>query len=199
MLKSTGISKPLRRILCPCSPVEADNHLTYNQKMISQETKADIRKYRKNMEIGGITLIAMGVWSVLRFIITFLLGSQNIVDLLGTSYEDFERYKWVYIAAVVLIYTVFFMIYYRIGINAVRYARGKSVKRHLVLPVLLLIITLLCIPLYFEEGISIENIDTMIASLAIDLTTVFIIFDLIYSSGRLNKIRKETDVNIAEI
>lgn len=168
--------------------------------MISEQTKADIRKYRKNMEIGGATLIIMGVWSVLRFIITFLLGTADIAEMLETSAEDFESYKWIYICMIVLIYTVFFFIYYRAGVNSIRFARGRSgSKRHLVPVTVILILTVLCVPLYFASGFSVENIDTVIASLAIDLTTCFILADIIYCSVRLDNIRKETQVNITEL
>ena len=58
---------------------------------------------------------------------------------------------------------------------------------------LIVIITISNIPLYFtdETGAAVSVSPTIIASILVDLTVVFIFLDMMYSTFRIGKFRKQ--------
>ena len=50
---------------------------------MSEETKAQIRKYYNNLEINGLGVIVFGIWSVLKYLINMIMGQTNMEDIVA--------------------------------------------------------------------------------------------------------------------
>ncbi len=158
---------------------------------MSTDTCAAVRKYKKNMEISGISLIVIGAWSVLKFCLNILLGEQTFQELLRVSDADMAKYRGVYIVLSVIVFALFMLLYLYLGKSAVMYAVGRKKKKFfLYLAAFTGIAMIAGIPMYFTEKNASDHLNTIIASILVDLSTGFLLFDMVYSSVRLSRLRK---------
>ena len=163
---------------------------------MSTDTSAAIRRYKKNIEISGIALFIIGVWSVLKFLITVMMGSQSLQDVLQVSDAEMEKYRGVYIVALMIMFALFMLLYLYIARSAIYYANGKKKKKtFMYFAAVLGILSLIGIPFYFVSEDVLKNIDMIIASIMVALSTCFLIFDMLYSSVMMKKLKKIEEGN----
>lgn len=148
---------------------------------MNDERHRQLRHYKKNMEVGGVAMLMFGIWSVIKMLIQSLLGEKPDFGL-EVDREDLAIVKVFFILISLSFMLFVFFVYFRIGIGAIKYARGtgKS-RRFLIWAVLVLVFTLFSIPLYFTGTIEIETLDVSVASMLVDLTLIFVITDIIRS------------------
>ena len=153
--------------------------------------KAELRRYEDDLNIGGIGAVIMGVWLIVRICMQFMLNPPD----LGLNEEDPETALFVMIfisvaMALILITILCFHLY--IGINAMRAAQGKKYKKkYFAVAIIALVVNVLSMISYKDSFSDLSNIDTTIASILVDLVTIYILIIVIRSELKLRKLRPE--------
>lgn len=160
-----------------------------------------LRRYKKNMEISGSATILFGIWGILKTLMTITMNKEEYNKL--TEGVDLQGLPMV---AVILIYVIVFgvlfgfilLFHFKIGLGAIRYSRGNTKKKgFLLLAVLNMLINFLAFISFFTPflGSKVKITDSMIAAILVDVTMIFMLFDMLYSAYRIKKllsIREET-------
>ena len=155
------------------------------------DIKAQIRKYNNDIKICGIGIIILSIWSIIRFYLTVYFSDMTMADLFEFPEEitDFEViftiiFFWILMGIILLIH-------FYLGISAIKYSTGKKKKwGFLIVVFIFAFVDLLSIVSYFIPGKS-NDIDTKLASILLDITSIYVRFDMIYAAIRVNMLRKK--------
>ena len=154
-----------------------------------------VRKLRHDLYISGIGVILLGVWGCIRATMTLYLSKEGI----DTSEIEAE-YVPIYMAALLvllLFLTIIIMAFHLyVGLNAMKAGKkGSKKKAYLFVAAFMGILSLLSFAGDYEiVHKDISQIDVAIAAFLVDVTFVFVIADIIYSSvmiGKLEKLRAD--------
>ena len=161
---------------------------------MDEEILAQIRRYSRNIQISGTVVIVYGIWSIIKFLAPLFLGGSNIAELLGIDELEYEHYGWAAIAVIIVALSIIFWAHYSIGSGALRYAKGKKKSKGFFIGALIFfIITVISMVQYFmsfDGGDEDVYLDEILTSIMMDLTFLFVLFDLMRSTYRVNKLRK---------
>lgn len=157
-------------------------------------SKALIRRYEDDLYVSGVGIMIMGVWTVVKIIMELFLGSDFDFNL---EAED-PRLRIVAIIVIGLILAILMFLILKlhlyIGLNAVRVAKGKKFKKgYCTAAKIMLVLTILGMGTYTSMFDKPESIDTQLASMLVDLTTIYIFVILIISTNKLNKLKEGQD------
>lgn len=150
------------------------------------------RRYKTDLKISGLGYVAFGVWSFIKFLIQ-VTADYSVVF---SSVSDVDIYSPLFmgimIAVCVILFSFIIPLYIFVGLSAIRYANGKKQLRIFpVIVIVLIIISFLEIPTYIEEIMNLDNLlMTNAASLLLQLTSIFVLFDMLRCTFGLRKIRK---------
>ncbi len=159
---------------------------------MDEERNALLRRYRNNIESSGRAIIIFAAWAVLKFIITAAVSKDELKEMMNIAEVDDELVYVVFGIIFFLFMVISFLVFFYIGRSAIKYARGeKKGKGFMFLAFLIGVSSFFSIPSYILQKWSFENFDTIIASVLVDVTMCFIIYDMLISSRRMNRIQKE--------
>ena len=147
---------------------------------MTEETKAKIRRYNSNIEMSGRGIIAFGLWTAIKIWINLMVNVDTIKQGMDSHDEPIDFYlQVVFVTAGVLCISIIIVNVY-VGISAIMYGRGNRKKKTFVIwAVILALLSLIFIVL---DIINQEDMfDERIAELLADTTTLFILFDMVYS------------------
>ena len=155
------------------------------------DDKAILRKYEDDLNVSGSGVIIMGVWSALKGIIEIFLGSENLIDLSDSDRMTKIIGTIIFVLIILAVVAVIICIHYYIGINAIKAARGQEYKKgYLTGAVIMLVLSVLSMLSYkdmFEES---KNIETFIASILVDLTTIYVFAAVIRYTYLIRKFKE---------
>ena len=149
-----------------------------------------IRKYSHDIYISGLGVVILGFWSLVKTVLLITAGtiqSYNFDDYEGVAKIIGITLFWIFLAIAsgfVLIIHLF------IGVNAMKVGRGeRRKKRFLIVCFLLMLFTILEIPGYFIHVMTDETIDTVLASVIVNLTMIYLLGDILYSNKQISKLK----------
>lgn len=158
--------------------------------MESDETR--LRRFEDDLNVSGTGVIVMGAWAAVKTLAEMFLGTDSVFEQIT---EDTENRVLIIVIAIVMILIIlsvvmFFHIY--VGLNAIKASKGIGYKKtYLFFTVIMLMVTLAGFIVYKDIFKDMKNIDTSIASLLVDLTTVYIYVAVIRSTYMINSIKKK--------
>lgn len=153
-----------------------------------------LRRCEDNLYVSGWGVVIMGIWSVLRPIIQFMLGSSVFSDLKSKTKNSPAAAIVIVGIFVALIMIAVLGLHLYTGLNAIKAAKGKNHKKgYLITAIITLCISLLSLIAYKDSLSITESIATLIASILVDLTTIYIFITLIVSTVKIRKIKKEQE------
>lgn len=157
--------------------------------------KSKLRRYEDNLNVSGIGVIILGAWSIVKIFMQILLSSNGEMTV-----EEFEDggiavavvVILIIVAVILLISFLIFKIHLYIGLNASKDAKGQPHKKgYYVGAIIILVLSVLSFTAYFDDFKDLDNIETTLASFLVDLTTIYILGTLIYSSKMVKQLRTE--------
>ncbi len=167
---------------------------------MNSDNKTQLRRYTINLACSGGGYIMMGMWSVVKVLLTITMNKPFFDDIMSgvdTTTMDADEEKLFHIFLIfffIIISAIAFIVHFYIGNSAIKYSRGqKKTKFFLFAGGAMMVLTLSGIPQYFtryDELIKKYN-DSVVASTMVDLTTCFILADIINSALKIDKLRKE--------
>lgn len=161
--------------------------------------KVKLRRFQDDLNVGGLGVVILGAWDVLKIIMHTLIEAKNGINLEELTGEDKAMAIVVIIAIIIgvlLVALVIFKIHFYIGMNASRAAKGEPYKKgYYIGAIILLVLSVMGMSAYIDELKNMESIETTIASFIVDLTTIYVLW-IVVSSTR--KIRKHNLLNTQE-
>ena len=152
--------------------------------------KARLRKYEDDLNVSGTGVVVLGAWSIIRVFIEVFLGAKSSISFDDESPAFRVIAMIVVIAIMALISFIVMKIHLYIGLNAMRAAKGREHKKgYFVAAVIILILSVLSLITYGDSFQDLENIDTTIASIIVDLTTIYIFVVVIISTLKIKELK----------
>ena len=155
--------------------------------------KVKLRRYQDDLNVGGLGVVILGAWSILKIIMHTIIEAKNNISL-----EEFaEEERWiavvvviVVIAGILLVSFLIFKIHFYIGMNASRAAKGEPYKKgYYKGAIILLVLSVMGMFTYIDELKNLDTIDTTIASFIVDLTTVYILWVVVSSTRKIRALK----------
>ena len=149
-----------------------------------------IRKYSHDIYISGLGVVILGFWSLVKTVLLITAGtiqSYNFDDYEGVAKIIGITLFWIFLA-IASGFVLFIHLF--IGVNAMKVGRGeRRKKRFLIVCFLLMLFTILEIPGYFIHVMTDETVDTVLASVTVDLTMLYLLGDILYSNKQISKLK----------
>ncbi|WP_034444076.1 hypothetical protein [Butyrivibrio sp. AE2032] len=158
--------------------------------------KALLRRHEDNLNVCGMGIIILGAWDVLKVIMQLLLESKEMFQFDLEATEEEKAITLVVLIAIIAIFillsALIFLFHVYIGRNAMKEAKGQPFKKgYFVWAVILLVLSLLGTLSYADEIKEAEVLSTTIASIIVDLTSIYILATLVISSRKVKALRAE--------
>ncbi len=158
-----------------------------------ENDKVKLRRFQDDLNVGGLGVVILGAWDVLKIIMHVIMEAKDNIDL--EQFTDGDKTIAVFFVAaiilgVLLIAFIIFMIHMYIGLNASKAAKGEPYKKgYDTGAIILLILSFLGMFAYIDELKDVNNIDTTIASFIVDLTTVYILWIVVSRTKKISELR----------
>ena len=158
--------------------------------------KALLRRHEDNLNVCGMGVIILGAWDVLKVIMQAFMEAKDIFQFDLEVTDDEKAVTLLVVIAIVailiLLSALIFLFHIYIGRNAMKNAKGQPYKKgYFVWAVILLVLSVLGMLTYVDEIKETENLETTIASIIVDLTTIYILVNLVISTQKIKQIRAE--------
>ncbi len=166
-------------------------------KAVNQEN-AKLRRYEDDLNVCGFGIILLGAWSVLKLNIQLLSYAKEILKL--EKFEEYDRSVFfVSFALAIVLFVVLSLLVcwpnYYIGRNAMKAAKGQAYKKgYFTWTVILLVLSVLGLIPYKDSIMDLSNIDITIASLLVDLTTIYILGTILVATRKIREIKAEKQI-----
>lgn len=154
------------------------------------DEKVRLRRYKDDLYVSGQGILVMGIWSAIKFIMQIFLMPND--DLKPDTDDPMLRvvYMAVVIILVAIIMLIILRLHFYISLNAIRAAKGKRYKKgYYFAAIIFLALTVLSMTGYKDMFKKPENIDTTIASMLVDLTTIYIFVIVIISTNKIKTLK----------
>lgn len=158
--------------------------------------KALLRRHEDNLNVCGMGVIILGAWDVLKVVMQAILEAKDAYQFDLEVPEEEKAIALVVIIAIIavliLLSGLIFWIHLYIGRNAMKNAKGQPYKKgYFVWAVIILVLSLLGTLLYADEIKEAEAIETTIASIIVDITSIYILVNLVISTRKVKELRAE--------
>ena len=154
-----------------------------------------LRRYEDNLNVCGIGVVILSAWDVFKVVMQFLTKTRDVADDFFNQFEEGEQgYALglfiVFIAVVLLGIALIFLLHAYIGFNASKAAKRLPYKKgYYVWAIILLVLSVFSLPDYIEKISNLEEIETTVASLIIDLTFIYILGTVVVSTRKIRALR----------
>ncbi len=155
--------------------------------------KAELRRYEDDLNVSGTGVIVLGAWSIIRVLIELFMNTKEYLNFDGEDPDSAMMGMVLVIAIIVVVSFVIMKIHLYIGLNAMRAAKGREHKEgYFVAAIIIAVLSVLSLATYAEDLQDLDKIDTTLASILVDITTIYIFIVVIVSSIRIKKIKGES-------
>lgn len=154
-----------------------------------------LRRYEDNLNVCGIGVIILSTWDFIKFVMQFLTKAKSVAGDFFVQFEEAERgyvlvFFIVVIALILLGTGLIFLLHAYIGINASRAAKRLPYKKgYYVWAIILLVLSVLSLFDYIDKIRNLEEIETTVASIIIDLTFIYILGTVVISTRRIKALK----------
>lgn len=155
--------------------------------------KAELRRYEDDLNVSGAGVVVLGVWSIVRVLIELFLNTKEYLDFGSDDPDSAMMGMIVVIAIIVIVSFVIMKIHLYIGLNAMRAAKGREHKGgYFVAAIIIAVLSVLSLSTYVEDLQKLDRLDTTLASMLVDITTIYIFIVVILSSIKIRKLKGES-------
>lgn len=162
---------------------------------MSDLTPARIRRAKGDLKISGLAYMAFGIWSILKVSIEMATGV--LAPLNDDMFIEYGN-TVIFISLIITMFLIsgfILVLHFYIGFSALRFSKDPgSSRKFLYWAIIILVFYVIEIPYLIFSLIFLgdPSQDTTIASILLEITTGFILFDLIKSGFLLRKSIKES-------
>lgn len=157
------------------------------------DDKVKLRRYEDDLNVGGIGVVILAAWDVLKVIMHMIIEVKDkfSLDLFAENEKAIAVAVVIAIIAVILLVMfLIFKIHMYIGMNASKAAKGEPYKKgYYTGAIILLVVSFLGMFAYINELKNLSSIDTTIASFVVDLTSVYVLWIVVSSTRKIRKLK----------
>ena len=148
--------------------------------------EAKLRRYKNDLYVSGLGTILMGAWNIFKSIMEIILIPEY--SLITDS--DDPTTKILMTGFTILIFAVVLALVMMIHFfNAIKAAKDMDHKKgYIIMAAVLFVLTLASFFYYFEDDP--DDVDTTIASILVDITTLYILGAVIVKSFKIKKMKE---------
>ncbi len=155
--------------------------------------KATLRRYEDNLSVGGFGVIILGAWDILKLFMQIIMDWEGVTGL-GVQTEEDKVLAVVVVIVIVavllLISFLIFKVHLYIGMNASRAAKGLPYKKgYYAGAIVLMVLSVLSMTAYIDEIMDLENIEATIASILVDMTTIYCLGTVVFSTRKIKQLK----------
>ncbi|MCR5487789.1 MAG: hypothetical protein K6F35_09725 [Lachnospiraceae bacterium] len=153
---------------------------------------AKLRRVEDDLNVSGMGAVILGAWGILRAVIEILTETAEFFDFGEVSPVEKKIYTALMLSFILGFLVLVSWVHMHVGLNAMREARGKPYKKRYLIPAVIYIIALIAsLSLYGEDFQDEDKLDTTIASILVDLTTIYLFIIVVRSALKIRKIRRD--------
>ncbi len=158
--------------------------------------KAEIRRYEDDLNVSGTGVVILGAWNVIRVLFEMTMNAKEFFGLDEIdAFSDKVIQVVLMIGIIAIISFIIMKVHLYIGLNAMRAAKGKPYKKgYLTAAIIITVLSVLSLITYKDQIQDLDNIDTTIASILVDLTTIYIFIVVIVSSFRIKRLKQQQEI-----
>ena len=170
--------------------------MNYDVSDINSYVHTKSRRYKNNMIYSGMGYIVFGLWSAVKAFMTLTMNPEvykYLISEIDTEAVSESAVKLVTGILFAIVCIILLLIHVYIGRSAIRYAKGKKKSTFFLgVVVIAAILTIASIPGYFDPKNAAlpDTGDSSFAAFFVDITMLFILFDILYSAVMLKRIKK---------
>lgn len=169
-----------------------------------------IRRSQNTLIVVGMGTILFSVWTVVKTLGSFFLLKDESVAVVkkaagesGVALSD-QQVFYVVLVVMVLFLILFLAARTFVGMSAI--SEGRGLRRrygYLILASIMIILNIASFVTSFfstrsQESISVFTNDTSLSALIIELTSMIMLVELVYSAIRIRKVRKRVRQSMAQ-
>ncbi|WP_026661562.1 hypothetical protein [Butyrivibrio proteoclasticus] len=172
---------------------------------MDDEIRAQLRKYNSNISISGVFIILYSLWIAIKFYLSIAFGPESFRDYFEMSESEYQEARFILIFVFGFFLFIAILFHVRIGLGGIRFGqlyasssssllgkKGKIKKKGFIIwAIIYFVLTVMSLPSDFIGLRDIDTIDTAIATLILDITLSFLLFDMIYSAYKVIKINNQ--------
>lgn len=153
----------------------------------------ELRRFQNNLLISGYAVIAFGIWSILKAVFYVFLEPDYFEGMVGWAELDEFGMGVVYFLIFFLLVIDMLLRLFIAG-RAIKEAKGKKTGTfHLYLTGILVLSSLVSLVTVFSPDNYVYSISDTVVSVVVELTSVYIFVELIYSSIMIRTISKKKE------
>ena len=154
-----------------------------------------LRKYQDDLNVCGMGVIILGAWDIFKVVMQLLLDGGELFNFTLEVEEDEKVMAFVFILVLIVAFLILasliFLIHFYIGRNASKAAKGLPHKKgYYTWAVILLVLSILSMYGYVDEIKDLENIETTIASIIVDVTSIYILGTVVISTRKIKALKQ---------
>ena len=170
-----------------------------------------IRRSQNTLIVVGMGTMLFGVWTVVKTLWSFfLLKDESVAVIKKAAGESGAALSDQQVFYVVLVIMVLLLILYLaartfVGMSAMSEGRGwRKRNSYLIIASIMIIIDIVSFVTSLfsagsqEESLSVFSNNTSLSALIIELTSLFMLVDLVYSALKIRKVRKRVSQSTAQ-
>ncbi len=159
-------------------------------KTVDNNMKLLLRRYEDDLYAGGLGVVIMGVWNAVKAIMGIIINFSDIIGPRAGDSTVFSLDFGILIASIILVMFLLIKAHLYIGLNAARAARGKKYKKgYFTGAIILLVLSTLGLASYGFVINDMDNIFTVLASILVDLTTIYIFAIVIRATIKIRELK----------
>jgi hypothetical protein len=161
-----------------------------------------LRKSQNTLIVVGTGTILFSIWTVVKLLGSLLILKDDLVALVGKALVkngiiiSDQQVFYVVLVVLLIMMTLFLAVRAYIGLSAISEGRGLRRRTgHLILAVIMIIINISVTVINFfsaksQELLGVISNDTSISAHIIELTSILMLGDLVFSAIRIRRVRK---------
>lgn len=165
----------------------------------AMDNNVQLRRHQDNLNVCGLGFIILGAWSIIKVFMEILVESQENENFSFITLETDPTDKRAAIMAVVIIVVLVLIVsglifgaHFYIGHNACKAAKGEPYKKgYFGMAIFWLVLCIIGLCTYADAFTETQDIDITIASLLVDLTTIYILGVIVSSTVKIRKINEK--------
>ncbi len=173
--------------------------------MFNSTDEVNLRRYTDNLAGSGSAVILFGAWTAVRLIMQITMDRtsyEEIIEAAGITDYTPEFLNLVIFFILLFCALIIMLLHLCVGVAAIRYSRGRSVRRtYLPFVAVVMIFMFVAIRSNFIDSGTGQYVFKMtgLATSIVDITMIFVLFDIICSSVKIGKLRKNLGLQLRSI
>ena len=167
--------------------------------MIAEDNSLEeigLRRYKTELATAGIGYIFLGLWSVVKVVMSTFFGEMSFdreFSDMEISPEDYLPVAIIYFFVIAFVTGFLFLLHIYIGRGAIRASKGGKKKGYLVITVVVMIFVIVGCILDITNLVTGQpsDVERLVATTIVDITVLSILWGILHSNHMIKKLTRQ--------